>query len=550
MIKLFPATAEDFEIGSELFISDPLEVYETKKRSLNGWSIEVKLPIKYAEYIAQDKIIVLKTKSKLNPQAFRINNIEKDPYYLRFEARHVMFDSERYFILDARPTNLNGQNALDWINVRTDQISPFTFYSDVTDVNTSYFIRKTLLEVMSEIEELWGGTFEADNFNISFMTNVGNDNGVRVAYAQNLENIEVIEDWSGVCTRIYPIGKDGITLDSDYIDSDVQYDKKYVKLVKFESNLDDELASLEDYIEELTTNATEFLNLNKFPMIQYSVSSNVNQDLEIGDIVRVLHPLVELETNVQEYEYNVLTKRVENIVFGNYTKSVEKAFADIKESIDQNNQILLEQTNTITNLNKLGYVYIDENEILILDKLPKEDAENVWRFGLGGIGFSSNGYSGPFEVAIFQDGKINANFITAGTMAINRIQGLSQKLLDYDAAILLNGTNIQFAITKLGDIDANGVKKVLNTLLQLDENGILLSKTGQDMKIKLGYLTDTVVGLEVKRDEVVEMSVTNVGVLARYVKVIERQDTGNNLRTEDFTSARGIGTGFFFNGGS
>lgn len=106
MIKLFPATAEVFEIGSELFISDPLEVYETKKRSLNGWSIEVKLPIKYAEYIAQDKIIVLKTKSKLNPQAFRINNIEKDQYYLRFEARHVMFDSERYFILDARPFQL------------------------------------------------------------------------------------------------------------------------------------------------------------------------------------------------------------------------------------------------------------------------------------------------------------------------------------------------------------------------------------------------------------------------------------------------------------
>ena len=550
MIKLFPADAVDFGTGAELFISDPFDVIETKKRSLNGWSIEVKLPIIYNEYISQDKIIVLKTKSKLNPQAFRINNIEKDQYSITFEARHIIFDSESLFVLDARPENLNANNALNWVNERTDQISPFTFFSDVTTVETSYFIRKNLLEVMTKIEEIWGGTFEVDNFDISLLTSIGNDNGVRVAYAQNLEGIEIIEDWSSVCTRIYPVGKDELMLDPEYIDSDVQYDKKYVKTITFQSELDIETAQPADFINELTEKANEFLNLYKYPMIQYSVKSNVNQDLEIGDLVRVLHPLVVLDAIVQEYEYNVMTKRVESIVFGNYTRSVEKAFDEIKQAIIENGNKIISQSNSIVNLNKLGYVYIDDNEILILDKLPKEDAENVWRFGLGGIGFSSNGYGGPFEIAMYQDGKIDANFITVGSMAVERITGLKTAMDGYDAAILLNGNNITFAIDKLKGIDENGVKKVSNTLLTLDENGLDISKSGEDMSIKIGYLAPEKVGFEVRRDDTIsEISVTNQGVTARYIKVTEREDIGDNLRIEDFQSVRGVCSGFFFNGG-
>ena len=89
----------------------------------------------------------------------------------------------------------------------------------------------------------------------------------------------------------------------------------------------------------------------------------------------------------------------------------------------------------INSLNKNGYVYIDDNEILILDKLPKEQAKNVWRFGLGGIGFSSKGYEGPFETAITMDGQINAKFITTGTMAVARIEGLANFITETSSSI-------------------------------------------------------------------------------------------------------------------
>lgn len=46
----------------------------------------------------------------------------------------------------------------------------------------------------------------------------------------------------------------------------------------------------------------------------------------------------------------------------------------------------------------------------------------MWRWNLGGLGFSSHGYSGPYETAITADGSIVANFITSGTLIANIIK--------------------------------------------------------------------------------------------------------------------------------
>lgn len=43
-------------------------------------------------------------------------------------------------------------------------------------------------------------------------------------------------------------------------------------------------------------------------------------------------------------------------------------------------------------------------------------AQKVWRWNIGGLGFSRNGYNGPYTTAITQDGRIVADFITAGTL--------------------------------------------------------------------------------------------------------------------------------------
>ena len=442
MIKIFDANDRDFSSAGNIII-EPIKCNEFKKKSLNGWYIEVEVPIKYIDFIKKDKLCVVKTKSKLNPQAFRIGeNIEYSTRKIKFKAEHVMFDARDYALLDVRPTNMNGLNALSYINERTDDVSPFTMYSNVENIDTAYLIRKNLLQAWTIIEERWGGVFDADNWNISFLTSVGNDNGETIAYGKNVQGFDIFEDWSSVCTKLCPVGYDGLMLPEHLLISDVQYEKPYTRIIDFQTDLEGEEQTQENLLKELRAKAEAYLEENKVPKISYTIISNINEKLEIGDTIKVLHPFVTIFTEVLEYEYNLISKKVVSLTFGNYSRNVKTKFDNIKNTINQINQALSKQevainnqSNLINTLNKNGYVYIDDNEILILDTLPREDAKNVWRFGLGGIGFSSNGYEGPFKIAMTMDGQINANFITTGVMSVSRIEGLANQIGEYNRQI-------------------------------------------------------------------------------------------------------------------
>lgn len=330
-------------------------------------------------------------------------------------------------------------------------------------------------------------------------------------------------------------------LPETYLISDIQYEKPYTRKKDFETELDTKEQTEENLINELREKAKKYLEENKYPKFSYTVKSDVNQNLEIGDTIHVLHPIADIMTEVLEYEYDIVSKKVKTLTFGNFTRDVQTKFNNIKTTIEQLNQNLSkqnvtikEQTNLINSLNKNGYVYIDDNEILILDKIPKKQAKNIWRFGLGGIGFSSNGYEGPFETAITMDGQINAKFITTGTMSVDRIEGLANKINDYDKqlteielnadsikqTVQNNRTNInnnyQEIINKLGnkaqkddvislenkvetiqndaeyaikvseDIQANGVSKVkTETGYTFDNDGLKIEKTNAKTKSKL-----------------------------------------------------------------
>lgn len=80
---------------------------------------------------------------------------------------------------------------------------------------------------------------------------------------------------------------------------------------------------------------------------------------------------------------------------------------------------------TGTNDSHVRFMY-DENgglqEILIMDTDDVSTATKVWRWNSGGLGFSGNGYAGPYTTAITQDGSIVADFITTGILNANVIK--------------------------------------------------------------------------------------------------------------------------------
>ena len=95
-------------------------------------------------------------------------------------------------------------------------------------------------------------------------------------------------------------------------------------------------------------------------------------------------------------------------------------------------QAVLNATGWLTGDNG-GYVIFRRNdagqlvEQFISDSLDLQAAKNIWRWNLGGLGFSSNGINGPYKLAITQDGSFVADFITAGTLSAIVIQSLDGK---------------------------------------------------------------------------------------------------------------------------
>ena len=286
-----------------------------------------------------------------------------------------------------------------------------------------------------------------------------------------MESFNVFEDWSAVCTKLYPVGKDGLMLPEKFIESDVQYEKPYTRTIHFESELEEDEQSEENLIVELRNNANRYLAISKYPRVTYEIQSNINQDLEVGDIIHVKHPIINLNTEVLEYEFDHCKNKITKLVFGNYVRDVKSKFNSIKEEISTliekvsaQDEAIAIQTAIINNLGKYGKVIQTDNEILILDAVPKENAKNVWRWNLGGFGFSPNGYEGPFTLALTTDGRINADFITTGKINTSLIEGYDQ--------LVSNVSSLDDSLKQTNQLVQDAINGLENTLTTSGGNNI------------------------------------------------------------------------------
>ncbi|WP_373779895.1 tail fiber domain-containing protein, partial [Jeotgalibaca porci] len=116
-------------------------------------------------------------------------------------------------------------------------------------------------------------------------------------------------------------------------------------------------------------------------------------------------------------------------------QQISKTLSKIKEESSSLKDAFEEANEKITG-NRGGYLTAryDENgkpyEFLVMDTEDINSATNVIRLNQEGIGFSQNGYNGPFGVAITIDGHIVADFIDTGILNAGIIQagfnGISQ----------------------------------------------------------------------------------------------------------------------------
>ena len=456
MLKLFGITDKLYSSNGDIV----LQVTKAKvyKQDNGDFYLIVEAPLYYIDDLKPNRIIVANTPQ--GNQAFRITNVENTRTKIKLKAYHVFYDSENYLIQDSYVVDKNCNDALDHLNNATDTLSPFTTISDINRINSYRCVRKSLYEAIKVVLERWGGHLVRDNWTIGIRNTIGQDNGVMIHYGKNLKNINATYNWENVVTKLLPVGKDGLLLNAldpeanVYLESDIQYAIPYTKSENFdqshivEDDFRDEggVLDVEAYtqalINDLITQGQQYLDANSTPLVNYTLSANVEKVSDIGDTILVVDEKlgINILTNIISYEYDCILNKYTEIEFGNFKPALSGLLGNItnqtQQMIDESNASLeitlgtelKEAQDKIWNALGSSYVIYEGDKILIVDTLPKENATNVIMINNGGIGFSQTGINGNFQSAWTIDNVLNMEQINVINLTASLIKGGTLKL--------------------------------------------------------------------------------------------------------------------------
>lgn len=449
LIKVYDSNEKTFA-SNGIKTLHPLLAEVTKKDN-GDYYLELRDTLDNLDYYQKGMIIRCTTPWGI--QGFRCDNPIINNKRIECKAWHLSYDSKNYIIKDAYAVDKNCNDALNHFNSSTDKTSPFTCVSDIAKIVSTRAVRKALFEVYEWLitDEKYGGHWYRDNWNLSIKSSIGEDRGVVLAQNKNITDMKISENWDDVCTKILPYTTDGenaILLDDTYVEvGEELYDLPYSKVIKFENQLKQEdyetydafLSATKTWLE---AQANSYLQENKFPKINYSVSAKIDNISDVGDVIHVKHPKckVDITTNVIGITYDVNRDKYIKIEFGNFKKEIKNLAQEISETVkkDTENKIeeaknllqkeLEDSTSKINNTFGNSYVIYEGDKILVVDTLPKENAKYVIKISNGGIGFSQNGINGTFTSAWTIDGTLNMQNINVINLTASLIKGGTLKL--------------------------------------------------------------------------------------------------------------------------
>lgn len=473
MIKLFDTTDNLFQSNGDKIIIPTRAVVH--KEDNGSYYLDLETNLEYVDDLVSNKILVANTPQGYQP--FRIGNVNKTRKKVTLQAKHIFYDSANYLIADSFVVDKNCNAALAHLNNATDNESPFTTLSDVPTIASFRCVRKSLYEAIQVVLERWGGHLVRDGFEIAIRDSIGADNGVTVRYGKNLKNIQATYNWDNVVTKLMPVGKDGLLLSESYVYSSTQYEIPYTKTITFdqseivEEDYESEDAYQQALITDLRNKATQYVESNSVPSVNYTLDANLERITDVGDTIEVIDERlgINLLTHLIAYDYNCILEKYQVVQFGNFTPQlsnlmttiaentttqVNEATSDLKVTLSKE---LQEATDSIMGVMGNSYVIYDGDKILVVDRLPKETAINVIRINSGGIGFSNTGINGTFNSAWTIDGTLNMANINVINLTADLIRGgvlkLGSNLNQYGQIEIYNESN-----TLIAEMNKDGFK--------------------------------------------------------------------------------------------
>ena len=462
---LYEAKTSDFTGNGTGFLKDATECMVKEVR--NGtFELTLKYPENgvYADKLTEDAIIKAKPNNKDNDQLFRIYKSGKTIAGVNtFYAEHISYELNSNPICQPVIEGKNPQQAIEQVLSQAAVPNNYTAWSAIqtrnsTGVDDVISVRKMLGGVEGSILDTWGGEYQFDNFTIKLWKSRGKDTGETIRYGKNLITAEQEKNIANTVTAIFPYArykKDETSEEEILVKLSEGIIKtpnadRYARLkcepVDFSDKFKDGVVITEDMLRKVATAYAQsgidepsisikasFQDMNKIKGNENLATFN---SIDLCDIVTVIIEKLDIDVKakVVSYTYNVLKERAEKVEIGETRTNLTKQItAESKEQADRIiktatfsekleaslKQRIADATAAITG-NSGGYVvlYPPENpqEIFVMDTPDTKTAKNVWRWNKAGLGHSSNGVNGPFNVAIQQDGTIIADFIGAGEL--------------------------------------------------------------------------------------------------------------------------------------
>ena len=471
---LYTANETDFSHCGIGALSEMTSCAVTEERN-GAFECEFKYPVdgKLFAEIQESCIVKAKPNEMSDPQLFRIYASSKPINgIVTYRAEHISYELSGYPVESISVENATARAAMNAILNATLIAHRYTAQSDIELLKSTTIDRKSARAALGGVEgsvlSLWGGEFEFDNFTVKLHKARGRKTGIKIAYGKNITDIKQEANVAGVYTAVYPYAKyttqptDGQTEPEEItvsLPEKILYSQKASKAAGERVCIKDFSESFngatEITVEQLRTKAQNWVETSGFdvPSINITVSfENLWQSPEyeqyallercgLCDTVSVEFPALNISTTAKiiKTKYDVLSEKYLQITLGSARANFADTVKDTSAAIEQTKQEIKQSsakvevdfkkaiddaTKAITGQSG-GYVVLNPaknpQEILIMDAPTIAAAKRVWRWNSGGLGYSKNGYNGPFETAITQDGAIVADFITVGQIATARL---------------------------------------------------------------------------------------------------------------------------------
>lgn len=552
MIQIYGPENKDYEHNGDMtLMPEEAEIHVI----LNGeWTATIEHPIDDEgrwKYITDNAVV--KMPSFNGEQLFRIQNKEKSDSGVSAELTPIFLDAkEDCFLVDVRPTEKSGQEALD---IMTAPNKTYIAKSDIKKTSTAYYQTKNLIEAINGNDDnaftkRWGGEILYNNYEVIVNERVGADRGVRVVYGKNIvkDGFSETIDMTDVVTRIVPKAYNGYMIEGEapWVDSPIinKYPTVHYGVITFDdvkmradASEDDEangviVCDTQEQLEKaLTDKCIEQFDAGvDKPSITIEVNMELLQNTELYDDVKELetvslgdtahcsHSKLEIVTDARAIEltWDAVRNKVTSVKLGdfqyNFLDNASSVMNRVEQAIREDGSVIGQQIQGIINgvqaqMRAQSSIAKKQEVRAILFEDLDPDSPTFGAMCLGTLGFEIAGErtadGRDWKWSTFGTGKgFYADFIVAGTMLADRIKGGTLELGGED-----NGNGIARVMDATGKeivrLDKNGVYAIgsyvcenvggLNRRTEIKSGSIMFSKRDKSNPIFIERSGDAIV---------------------------------------------------------